>query len=80
MLASLTDTVPDTRLITDLLLFHCWRRRRGQQWKDQSLNVAISTRECYRVGIYWLAGKSSHVRKKNYDIKAAFSGPGDLKM
>ena len=27
--------------------FHCWRRRRGQQWKDQSLNVAISTPECY---------------------------------
>ena len=47
MLASLT--VPDTRLITDLLLplLASSTRRRGQQWKDQSLNVAISTPECY---------------------------------
>ena len=47
MLASLT--VPDDRLITRTCSFHCWRRRRGQQWnwKDQSLNVAISTQECY---------------------------------
>ena len=27
--------------------FHCWPRRRGQRWPEHSLNVAISTRECY---------------------------------
>ena len=45
MLAPLIE--PDNRVITDLLLFHCWPRRRGQRWPEHSLNVAISTRECY---------------------------------
>ena len=45
MLAPLTE--PDNRVITDLLLPLCWPRRRGQRWPEHSLNVAISTQECY---------------------------------
>ena len=45
MLASLT--VPDTRLITDLILPLLASSTRPAEWKDQSLNVAISTPECY---------------------------------
>ena len=51
MLAPLTE--PDNRVITDLILPPLASSTRPAvaraltQWKDQSLNVAISTQECY---------------------------------